>query len=64
MDTYVEFICEINNTQINIFNYQNITFGNVTTNATYDYKYQIEFDGFEGTKIFGVYCSNKKNVIK
>ena len=44
----MEFICEINNTKIKIINYQNIKFVNITTNETSDYKYQIEFDSFEG----------------
>ena len=60
MEPYAEFICTINNNQININAYDKITFGNITTKANYDDIYSIEFDGFEGEKYFGRYCSKNK----
>ena len=60
MEPYAEFICTVNNNQININNYDKITFGNITTKANYDDIYPIEFDGFSGEKYFGRYCSKNK----
>ena len=60
LEPYVEFICTINNNQININTYEKITFGNITTKANYDEIYPIEFDDFEGEKYFGRYCSKNK----
>ena len=60
MEPYTEFICTVNNNQININNYEKITFGNITTRANYDDIYPIEFDGFSGEKYFGRYCSKNK----
>ena len=60
LEPFIEFICSINNNQININNYEEITFGNVTTKANYDDIYPIEFDDFSGEKHFGRYCSKNK----
>jgi len=62
LEPYIEFICSINNNQININNYEKITFGNVTTEANFDYIFPIDFDDFEGEKYFGRYCSKKKPI--
>ena len=61
LEPFIEFNCKINNNGINITNYKNITFGNVTTQAYFDRIYPIEFDSFEGKKEFGTYCSYKKS---
>ena len=60
LEPFIEFICSINNNQININNYEKITFGNVTTKANYDDIYPIEFGDFSGEKHFGRYCSKNK----
>ena len=60
MEPYAEFICTVNNNQIDINAYEKITFGNITTKANYDDIYPIEFDGFSGEKYFGRYCSKNK----
>ena len=60
LEPFTEFICSINNNQININDYEKITFGNITTEANYDDIYPIEFDDFSGEKYFGRYCSKNK----
>ena len=57
LEAYIEFNCNINNYET--IDYKQLIFGNVTTNAYYDNMNPIIFDGFEGNKNFGKYCSNK-----
>ena len=61
LEPFIEFNCTINNNTINITNYKNITFGNVTTEAYYDSIYPIVFDSFDGEKEFGSYCSSQNS---
>ena len=57
LEPYIEFNCEINGSKI--IDYNNIFFGNVTTEAYIENMELIKFGGFEGIKNFGKYCSDK-----
>ena len=57
LEPYIEFNCEINGSKI--IDYNNIFFGNVTTESYIENMEPIKFGGFEGIKNFGKYCSDK-----